>query len=210
MYIRALGLSSLETYKLLTGVVVPRPIAWITSVSREGVVNLAPFSQFTIVSYAPPIVGVSIGRKGLEQKDTLRNILWCKKFVVNIPSFAMMQQVHASSIEFAPDVSEAQELNVPLESIGEDGMQGVKGAPVRLQCDLYRTESYGNDGSVFVTGQVTGFDIVDGAIEDFRVDARVVDALARLGGPNYARMGQYTGLAPVGATRAEVTDSPSR
>jgi flavin reductase (DIM6/NTAB) family NADH-FMN oxidoreductase RutF len=207
MYVRSAELDLAHCYKLLTGVVIPRPIAWITSVSDDGVVNLAPFSQFTILSYSPPIIGVSIGHKGRTPKDSLRNILARRTFVVNIPSYAMMEQVHASSAELGADVSEAEALSVSLRPTGVDGVPGVAQAQVRLECRLYRAETYGNDQSVLVSGVVDAFDIADDAVDNFRVDARTIDPLARLGGPNYARMAEYSTLAPVGATPAEVIDS---
>lgn len=75
-----------QTYKLLTGVVVPRPIAWITTLSTSGVINLAPFSCFTFVSNAPPMIGINIGRKAGERKDTGHNIHETGEFVVHIPT----------------------------------------------------------------------------------------------------------------------------
>ena len=83
MEIAASELAGLGAYKLLTGCVVPRPIAWITSVSGAGVVNLAPFSCYTIACTDPPMLGVSIGPRGAGLKDTSRNILESREFVVN-------------------------------------------------------------------------------------------------------------------------------
>ncbi|MEK7438671.1 MAG: flavin reductase family protein, partial [Pseudomonadota bacterium] len=77
-------------YKLLTGIVVPRPIAWVTTLSPDGGVNLAPFSAFTFVSNKPPMLGINIGRKAGIMKDTANNIHATGEFVVNIPDDSMI------------------------------------------------------------------------------------------------------------------------
>ena len=100
------------TYKLLTGVVVPRPIAWVTTVSPAGLVNLAPFSAFTFVSSKPPMVGINVGRKAGVMKDTGNNILQSREFVVHIPDTALLEAVHRSSVEYPADVSEVDALGL--------------------------------------------------------------------------------------------------
>ena len=77
-------LSHNETYKLMMACIVPRPIAWVTTVSSNGVVNAAPFSAFCSVSTDPPMVGINVGRRGTKLKDTARNITATKQYVVNI------------------------------------------------------------------------------------------------------------------------------
>ena len=86
-----------QSYKLLSGIVVPRPIAWITTLSSGGVVNLAPFSAFTFVSPKPPMLAISIGHKAGTYKDTLRNILEREEFVVHIPDQSQIDAVHLSA-----------------------------------------------------------------------------------------------------------------
>ena len=90
MDILAVSLGADAAYKLLTGVVVPRPIAWVTTISTAGVVNLAPFSAFTFVSNKPPMVGINVGRKAGQLKDTARNIHETGEFVVNIADETMI------------------------------------------------------------------------------------------------------------------------
>ena len=77
-------LTAEDAYKLMIGVVVPRPIAWVTTLSPGGVVNLAPFSAFTFVAPEPPMIAISIGRRGGKLKDTARNVMCGEAFVVNI------------------------------------------------------------------------------------------------------------------------------
>ena len=96
-------------YRLMTGIVVPRPIAWVTSLSRKGVLNLAPFSAFTFVSQKPPMLAISVGRKGPDYKDTAHNILDTEEYVIHIADTPLMGAVHDSSIEHPPEVSEVEE-----------------------------------------------------------------------------------------------------
>ena len=87
-----------EMYRLMSGIVVPRPIAWISTLSGAGLVNLAPFSCFTFVSNSPPMIGVNIGRKAGKEKDTARNIRRAGDFVVNIGTLSMTDLIHSSAI----------------------------------------------------------------------------------------------------------------
>ena len=99
-------------YRLITGVVVPRPIAWVTSLSGSGVVNLAPFSAFMFVSPKPPMLAISVGRKAGIYKDTAQNILNNEEYVVHIADSTLMTAVHESSAEHPPDVSEVEQLQL--------------------------------------------------------------------------------------------------
>ena len=101
----------LNVYKLLTAVVVPRPIAWVSTLSGTGVVNLAPHSFYTVACARPPIVQfTSVGRK-----DTLRNVLATGEFVVNLATAPLLDQVNNSSARFAPDQSEVDALGIAME-----------------------------------------------------------------------------------------------
>ena len=101
-------------YKLITGIVVPRPIAWVTTLSPGGRVNLAPFSAFTFVSNKPPMIGINVGRKAGQRKDTGHNIHATGEFVVNIADETMIEPLHLSSIEYAPEVSEVETLGLEV------------------------------------------------------------------------------------------------
>ena len=112
--IHASSLDAEGCYKLLSGVVVPRPIAWITTQSEAGLVNLAPFSCYTYVCSKPPMVGINIGRRAGQRKDTSRNIVAHGEFVVNIGDETMVEAVHRSADEYPPEVSETQLLGLEL------------------------------------------------------------------------------------------------
>jgi flavin reductase (DIM6/NTAB) family NADH-FMN oxidoreductase RutF len=106
MQIDPSDLGAEQAYRLITGIVVPRPIAWVTSLSGSGVVNLAPFSAFTFVSPKPPMLAISVGRKGRIYKDTAHNILLNEEYVVHIADIGLTTMVHESSTEYPPDISE--------------------------------------------------------------------------------------------------------
>src|SRR5258708_19288190 len=98
--------------RLIPGVVVPRPIAWVPTLSGSGVLNLAPFSAFTFVSPKPPMLAISVGRKSGVYKDTAHNILATEEFVVHVADSVLMTAVHESSPEFPADVSELEQLGL--------------------------------------------------------------------------------------------------
>ncbi|MEV4628196.1 flavin reductase family protein [Micromonospora sp. NPDC049523] len=198
MEIDCAGLDAGERYKLMTGIVVPRPIAWITSRSRSGVLNLAPFSQFTIVSYTPLMVGISIGHREGLPKDTRRNVEETGEFVVNVPTFAMMQLVHHSSADYGPEDSEVDLLGVELVPSIAVGVPGVAQVPIRMECRWHSTTPFGTGGSGFVAGEVVHVHVADDAIDGVKVDTRTIDPLMRLGGPSYARIADATTLPPAG------------
>ena len=125
-----------QTYKLLTGVVVPRPIAWITTRSATGVVNVAPFSAFTFVSNKPPLLGVNIGRKAGLRKDTAHHIMATGEFVVHIANSALTPEVHASAVEHPPDVSEVDLLGLRTLPSQHLAVPRLQAAPVAMECRL--------------------------------------------------------------------------
>lgn len=114
MHFPASDLNPEQTYRLMSGIIVPRPIAWISSVNAHGVVNLAPFSCYTFVSNQPPMIGVNIGRKAGQRKDTGRNIMDNGHFVVNIADETLLDPLHESAQEHPPEVSEADLLGLPV------------------------------------------------------------------------------------------------
>lgn len=198
MEIDCARLDASERYRLLTGLVVPRPIAWVTSRSPEGVLNLAPFSQFTIVSYTPLMIGISIGSRSGVPKDTRRNIERTGQFVVNVPGFAMRDLVHRSSADYGPEQSEAELLGVELVPSVAVDVPGVAGVPIRMECRWSSTTPFGTGGSAFVAGEIVYVHVDDTAVDGLKVDTRVVDPLMRIAGPAYARITDVTIMPLVG------------
>jgi flavin reductase (DIM6/NTAB) family NADH-FMN oxidoreductase RutF len=204
MQIAAETLDPEATYRLLVGVVVPRPIAWVCTLNAAGGVNLAPFSCFTFVSNKPPMVGINVGRKAGVLKDTGCNIHARGEFVVNIADDSLIETVHASAVEYPPEVSEAELLGletVPGERVATPRLAA---APVSLECRFHRAVAFGDTGSEFIVGEVLVFHLRDGLLENGKVDAARLRPACRLGGPNYARLGEIVRLPPIAQTAKTV------
>jgi len=181
-------------YKLLCGVVVPRPIAWVSTRSADGISNLAPFSCFTFVSHRPPMLGVSIGRRPNGFKDTARNIHATREFVVHIGDETLLDPLHRSGGEFPPEVSEADLLGLELVPSRHVAPLRVARAPVAMECCLHTVIDLGSNQ--FFVGEIQLFHIRDGLAVGNKVDAAQLRPVARLGGPNYATLGEIIGMTP--------------
>lgn len=187
-----------DIYKLLTGIVVPRPIAWVTTVSAVGVVNLAPFSCFTFVSSKPPMLGINIGRREGQRKDTASNIRATGDFTVNIGDESMIELIHRSAYAYGPDMSETHTLG--LATIESDRVKSPRLAitPIALECRLHDVIEFGETGSEFTVGEVLLFHIADGLCLDNKIETEKLRPACRLGGPKYARLGEFVSMAHVG------------
>ncbi len=164
-----------NAYRLLTAVVVPRPIAWVTSLSAEGVVNLAPHSFYTVACARPPIVQfTSVG-----SKDTLRNVLDTGEFVVNLAHGPLIRAVNNSSAAFASDESEPAQLDITMEPSEAVRPPRVKDSPVSIECVLHSTNELGD--STVVLGTVVLITVADDVLVDGHPDYHRLDPLARLG-----------------------------
>ncbi|MCH1881343.1 flavin reductase family protein [Agrococcus sp. ARC_14] len=195
--IDASELSASEAYRLLTGVIVPRPIAWITSRSADGVLNLAPFSAFTLVANDPPMVGVNIGLRAGTPKDTAANIEATGEYVIHIPSWSMQHAVHESSEVHPPHVDEAEHLGLATVPSDVVGVPRLRDAPIALECRLDRVVSFGRAGARFTVGEVLRFHIRADLLVDGKIDTVALDPVARIAGPTYARVGETERLRPI-------------
>ena len=195
MKLSASDLDAKQAYKLMTAVVVPRPIAWVSTLSATGVSNLAPFSYFTSVSNKPPMVGINIGQEYEGRKDTARNILETEAFVVNIGHFAQVEALHASADHHPPEVSEIELLGlktIPSEHIN---VPRLADAPVQMECRFERMIPFGTAGSEFYVGEVIAFHVRDDLIHDNKIDSVALDPIGRLAGPFYAKLGEIVRMA---------------
>ncbi|UKA72974.1 flavin reductase family protein [Arthrobacter sp. FW306-06-A] len=148
-----------EFDKFPTSVVVPRPIAWVSSTSPAGVDNLAPHSFFTVASVDPPIIQfTSVG-----EKDSLRNIEATGEFVVNLAPAALIQEVNATGTNFSSDVSEFDAAGLTREPSAVVRPPRVKESPAVLECSLHQTLRIG--GCVLVFGVVVHGSVSTGVQE---------------------------------------------
>lgn len=202
--IAAKSLGPEATYRLMSGIVVPRPIAWITTLSATGVVNLAPFSCFTFVSNKPPLLGVNIGRKAGRLKDTGAHIHARMEFVVNIGNSAQLDAIHESSAEHEADVSEAELLGLATAHSDSIGVPRLADAPVSMECRLERVIPFGETGAEFFVGEVTVFHVREDLLQGGKIDTRALDPVCRIGGPNYATLGEIITLRGMAQTAKTV------
>ncbi|MBZ2184422.1 MAG: flavin reductase family protein [Bryobacter sp.] len=183
-------LSARELYKLLIGTVVPRPIAWVSTISRDGVRNLAPYSFFNAVSADPPVVCFAPSRKpaGDPRKDTLRNVEETGEFVVNIVSVVLAEAMNRTAAEVGPEVDEFELAGVTAVAATRVSAPMVAEAPAKLECRLKQILPMGDrpTSGILVLGEVVCFHYAEGMVEEYRVDAGKLDAVGRMGGMSYS------------------------
>jgi flavin reductase (DIM6/NTAB) family NADH-FMN oxidoreductase RutF len=184
-------------YRLITGVVVPRPIAWVTSLSATGVLNLAPFSAFMFVAPKPPMLAISVGRKGTIYKDTAQNILNNEQYVVHIADSSLMNAVHESSTEHPSDVSEVDELGLATLPGERIKVPRLAAAPIAMECRFRQCLEFGETRSRLIVGEVLLFHIRDGLLNNGKIETEALDPIARIAGPRYAKLGEIVTLKSV-------------
>jgi flavin reductase (DIM6/NTAB) family NADH-FMN oxidoreductase RutF len=184
-----------QIYKLMTGIIVPRPVALVSTVDRYGAANLAPFSFFSGVGSNPPTVlfcPVLRGTGGTEQaqrKDTLRNVEETREFVVNIVSEAIAAAANASAAEVPPEVDEFVLAGLtPLASQAVRPPR-VAESPAQMECKLLQVIYTGHQpgAGVIVLGEVVRFHVSEDLVDNFRVDPAGLDAVGRMAGNTWVR-----------------------
>jgi flavin reductase (DIM6/NTAB) family NADH-FMN oxidoreductase RutF len=178
------------TYPWLTAVVVPRPIAWVTTVSADGVVNLAPHSFFTVASAEPPVVAfTSVGTK-----DSLRNIRATGEFVVHLAPRALAEQINQTSTSFPPDVDELAAAGLTARPSSRVAPPRVVESPVALECLADGERSFGRSTVVF--GRVVHLSVNRAVLaEDGLPDVRSLNPATRLGREEWGALGEVFSLA---------------
>lgn len=171
-------------YHLLNAVVVPRPIAWVSTRSADGVDNLAPHSYFTVSSVVPPVVQfTSVGHK-----DSLRNAEATGQFVVSVTPRSLAQQVNATAVPFPPDVSEFDMAELTREPSAKVAPFRVAESPVSLECELAGTQPFG--ASTVVFGRIVWIAVKPEVLRGDRVAIDLLDPISRLSGADYATIGE--------------------
>lgn len=182
------ALSPAHRYKLLSALVVPRPIALVTSLNTDGVVNGAPFSFFNVVGEDPPTVMLSIGKEeGGRLKDTTTNILNLKEFVVHIADQSMLQALHDCGHPFAPEVSEIAATGLTVHPSLKIRVPSIVEAPVALECRLLEAVESSSRHVIF--GEVVWVRLRKGLLnaEGMRINLEKHSPPARMGGGLYIR-----------------------
>jgi flavin reductase (DIM6/NTAB) family NADH-FMN oxidoreductase RutF len=185
------GRTPRDVYRLMTAMIVPRPIAFVSSLSREGIRNLAPFSFFTAVSANPPVICFSPMVRGAEasRKDTLLNIEATGEFVVNIVSEEIARQMNACSADVPPDVDEfalSGLTPVPSETVAPPRVLESKAC---MECRLLQVVHVSPLplGGSLVLGEVLLFHIDDRVVDNDTLDPGALRPIGRMGGSTYVR-----------------------
>lgn len=184
-----------DNYKLLIGSIIPRPIAFVTTLSSEDVLNAAPFSFFNIVTANPPMVAVSVQRKpGGVQKDTARNAIYAGEFVVHIAQEGYIEAINVTAANVPPDESEVALAGLTMVASECIAVPGVAEAGILMECVLEQALPLGGDGQSpacdLLIGRVVRFHIDEALYEKGRIDAKALKPVSRLAGSDYAKLGE--------------------
>lgn len=181
-------------YKLLTGSIIPRPIGWISSISEDGINNLAPFSYFNMLGDDPPHVMFSTRRDNDKNKDTLNNVLATKQFVVNMVTEDIVEQMNTTSQSIPADESEFDLANLtPIPSVKVKPMR-VKESKIHFECELvhhYFLEGHHQGGACVVIGRIVMMHFDDSILlDDYKINLETYKPVSRLAGSNYSKIGE--------------------
>ncbi|RSK55204.1 flavin reductase family protein [Bacillus canaveralius] len=183
-----------ENYKFLTGSIIPRPIAFVTSVSKEGVLNGAPFSYFNIVASSPPLISLSIQRKQGVRKDTARNIIQNREFVVHITDEENVERINITAASLPAAESEISLARLTPAESNKISVPGIKEAKIRFECVLEDfLELGGTKGEPacdLLIGRVVQYHIENDLYEQGRINQDMLAAVSRLAGNDYATIGK--------------------
>lgn len=184
-----------QRYGAMVETIVPRPIAWVLSDNGDASFNVAPFSFFTGICSDPPLLMLSVGKKdSVEEKDTRVNIRERKNFVVHISSTRHIDQVNATSATLPHGDSEIDAAGLELAEISGFPLPRIDGADIALACELFRIDEIGNVPQAVIYGEIISATVSDHLLVPnekgrFKIDAKQLDPLSRLGGSQYASIG---------------------
>jgi flavin reductase (DIM6/NTAB) family NADH-FMN oxidoreductase RutF len=180
-------------YKLLTGIVIPRPIGWISTISEDGINNLAPFSYFNAVGDDPPHVMFSTVHSNNSNKDTLNNVLATKQFVVNMVTEDLVEQMNRTSQPIPANESEFELAGLTPIASSLVLPPRVKECKITMECEMvhhYQLENSKTGGATIVIGKIVLFHIDESVLLDnYKINLETYKPIARLAGSNYSKLG---------------------
>lgn len=182
------ALEGADRYKLLIGLVVPRPIGWVGTLAEDGTRNLAPFSFFNVVAGTPPTVLFSPGRRGGSPKDSLHNVMATGEFTINIVDESVAEAMNLTSRDYGPEVDE-------FDVTGLESTQGevvdaplVVASPANLECRVFHTVELGDPPTnTVVFGSIERVHVRSDLLDGTRVDPLRLKAVGRMAGSGYTR-----------------------
>lgn len=183
MLIDPTTLGRAQLNELLTGLVAPRPVAWVSTLAPGGSANLAPFSFFNAFSFSPPVLAIGPGRRGGAEKDSLRNIRLTGEFTVSVVTEDLAERANACSGEFAPDVDEWEVAGVrPAPSV-DVRPPWVAESPAAFECRLRQIVDLGEaePANGLVIGSITRIHVRDGVLDGTAPRADALRLVGRMG-----------------------------
>lgn len=189
-----------ENYKLLTGSIIPRPIAFVTTKGENGVINGAPFSYFNIVTADPPLISLSIQRKaGNVMKDTARNIVDTHSFVIHVVDETNVEEINRSAATLPNHQSELAQMDVTMVSSTKIDVPAITEAKVRYECLLEKHIPIEMEKDKItadlIIGRIVQYHIADDVyMENDKINLEKLGAVSRLAGSNYATLGEIVSI----------------
>jgi flavin reductase (DIM6/NTAB) family NADH-FMN oxidoreductase RutF len=178
-----------EAYKLLVGSILPRPIAFVTTVDNSGIANAAPFSFFTAICADPLLICFSPMRRGSDgaKKDTLNNIESTGQFIINIVNEDIARQMNDCAIEFPPDIDELEQVGLTKAQGSKINVPRINKSRISLECELYQVLHFGDHpgaGSL-VIGKVVHVHVDDELYDHGRIDTEKLRPIGRMAGNSF-------------------------
>jgi len=177
-----------DIYRLLIGLVIPRPIAWVTTRSKDGRANAAPFSFFNVMAEDPPLIVLGLeGRRDTGgYKDTTKNILETGEFIVHVVDRAHADRMNHTAIDFASEVDELAQHDILTSPGRMVDAPRIATAPALLECRRYQAIEVSAQRIILI-GEIIHIAVARRVLDPVteRIDARELDAIGRLGGPDY-------------------------
>lgn len=197
MQVKPSELKPREFYRILISAVAPRPIAWVSTISKDGVANLAPFSFFNALCGAPPLLGFCPGIRAREVrealgspvKDTLQNIRDTGEFVVAVVTYEVAERMNMTAGDYSASVDEFQLAGVTPRASQMVKPAQVAESPVNFECKVYQILDFGTEtsGGSMVIGEVVAANLAESVLKDGRIDGNLLDLVGRMGGNQYSR-----------------------
>ena len=172
-------------------ILIPRPIAWVSTRSKDGIDNLAPFSFYGGVAANPPIVSLGIGRRAGKHKDTSQNLLDTKECVINLTSVELSEKMVNTSAELPPEIDEFEIAGLEKMKATDVKPPRLKDAKVAMEGKLYKHIEVGNSPGDMILVEIVRIHVDDSILDDRgKPDVSKIDPLARLGGRKYASLNE--------------------
>jgi len=177
-----------EAYNLFTSVIVPRPIAWVTTLNDDGSTNAAPFSFFMGVTSYPPRLAFSVSSRRGEPKDTAKNIMRTEEFVVNLVTKSNAEAMFSTSKEYEYGIDELRQAKLSTGESEKISTPYIKESPVNMECKLEKIVEIGEPTNYMIIGEVILFHIDEAIYSEGVVDPHKLQSVGRMGNPLYSNV----------------------